>query len=121
MTSYFRVQGAHRDVTDLLDPANWISYHWSERDDMARPGVSVCASREDLVHYLAVCGIPYGVGEWVVVELRGERRYDVTPCDAEHGELLVNPTEIVTVTPMDDDMFALIGAEYDRLEMEAQA
>jgi hypothetical protein len=114
--TYSRIQTAGRDANELLDPANWISRHWSEQDDMARPGVSVCASIEDLAHYLAVCGIPYGIGEWSIVELRGDRRYDATPCDLHAGELLVNPTKIVAVTPMGDDMYELIGAAYDALD-----
>lgn len=117
--TYFRIQSAGRDAAELLDPANWVSRHWSEQEDMDRPGVSVCDSRESLAHYLAVCGIPYGLGEWNVVELAGERRYDATPCDAHAGELLVNPSEIIAVTPLDEAFLELVGEAYDRLEARA--
>lgn len=42
---------------------------------------------------------------------------DVTDLlDAEHGEYLVHPTEILSVAPIDDEFFDLIGAAYDALE-----
>lgn len=114
--TFVRIQSAGRDVNDLVDPQRrQVSYHWSEDESMDRPGVSVCASVEDLVHYLAASGIPYGAGEWVVVELDGDRVVGVTPCDADAGELLIWPSEILDVRPMDDDFFDLIGAAYDAI------
>lgn len=114
MTSYFRTQAADRDPAQLLDPANQVSYHWNNIDsaEYTRTGVSVCASREDLAAYLAHSGIPYGAGEWVIVELNGNTSDD-TPYDAASGELLIHPSKIVSVSPMDDAFFALIDAAYD--------
>lgn len=114
MTSYFRIQTADRDPALLLDPANQVSSHWNNIDsaEYTRAGVSVCESREDLAAYLAHSGIPYGDGEWVIVELTGEPSTD-TPYDAEHGEALIHPTAIVSVTPMDDAFFDLIAAALD--------
>jgi hypothetical protein len=111
--SFYRIQNADRDATDLLDPENWVSYHWNERDEDARPGVSVCASIDDLAAYLAGAGIPIGLGDWVIVELDGDRRQDVTAYDAQFGELLINPTEILSVRPAGDEFYQLIGAAYD--------
>src|SRR4030095_3885339 len=112
--TYYRIQTADRDARDLLNPTSQVSYHWNniESAEYTRAGVSVCDSREALAAYLAQSGIPYGSREWVIVERRGERGAD-TPYDAECGELLVHPTEIVSVTEMDDDMYDLIGAAYD--------
>ncbi|MET7395635.1 hypothetical protein ABZS66_19305 [Dactylosporangium sp. NPDC005572] len=112
--TYFRIQTADRDPADLLDPEHQISGHWSNIESMDRPGVSVCASREDLARYLAGAGIPFGVGEWVLVELRGERS-DVADYDAAFGALLVHPTEIVAVAPLDDEFYDLVGAAYDAM------
>ena len=113
--TYYRIQTADRDVTAVLGTDN-ISGHWNGSDnaDYHRRGVSVCASREDLAAYLAQSGIPYGVGEWVIVSLDGDLSDD-TPYDAEYGELLIHPTEIVSVSPMDsdDEFHELIAAAYD--------
>ncbi len=114
--TYFRIQTADRDVNDLLIPANQVSYHWNniESAEYTRTGVSVCESREALAAYLAKSGIPYGDGDWVIVELTGDLSDD-DPYDAEYGEILIHPTEIVSVTEMDDEFFDLIGAAYDAL------
>lgn len=117
MTSYFRIQTADRDPADLLVVENQTSFGWYAPESYDRTGVSVCDSREALAAYLAESGIPYGSGEWVVVELIGDLSTD-TPCDAEFGELLVHPTEIVSVAPMDDEFFDLIGAAYDAMNEE---
>lgn len=113
--TYYRIQTADRDVKDLLDPENQTSGHWSNIESMDRPGVSVCAAREDLAAYLAGAGIPFGAGEWVLVELRGDRS-GVADYDAQFGVLLVHPTEIVNVGPLDDEFYALINAAYDAME-----
>lgn len=117
--TYYRIQTADRDPADLLAPENQVSYHWNEIDspEYTRQGVSVCATLEDLARYLAGSGIPYGAGEWVIVELAGEVSDD-TPYDAEYGEILIHPTEIVSVRPMDDEFFELIGKAYDAMTGE---
>lgn len=116
-TTYFRIQSADRDPTDLLIPANQVSYHWNniESAEYTRTGVSVCDSRETLAAYLAKSGIPYGDGDWVIVEVTGDLSDD-EPYDAADGELLVHPDEIVSVGAMDDAFFALIDAAYDNQE-----
>jgi hypothetical protein len=118
-TTYFRIQTADRDPADLLIAENQVSYHWNEIDstEYTRRGVSVCATLEDLARYLAGSGIPYGAGEWVIVELAGPISDD-TPYDAEYGEILIHPTEIVSVRPMDDEFFELIGKAYDAMTGE---
>lgn len=113
--SYFRIQTADRNVGDLLDPAQQISRHWSEDEVRDQPGVSVCASLEDLARYLATSGIPFGSGEWVIVELLGERT-EARGCDAADGELLVLPYEIVSVVPMGDEFYEMVGAAFDEME-----
>lgn len=114
-TTYFRVQTSDRDPQDLLDPEHQISRAW-HREDLDRTGVSVCASLEELAAYLAGpgSGIPYGLPDWVLIELRGDISDD-QPLDAEHGELLIHPTEIVSVQPIPDSFFDLISAAYDNL------
>lgn len=111
MTTYYRIQTADRDVAQLLATDN-ISRQWNgDEDTNAQAGVSVCESIEALATYLATDGeaIPYGVGEWVVVELEG----DFLGYGQDAGELLVQPTAIVSVAPMGDDLFDLIGSAYD--------
>jgi hypothetical protein len=112
-TTYFRIQTAGREITDLLDPTEQVSRAW-HRDDLDRDGVSVCDSLETLAAYLASAGsgIPYGAGEWVIVEVSGTPSC-ATPLDAEYGEMLVHPTEIVSVLPMDDAFFEMIAAAYE--------
>lgn len=120
-TSWYRIQSADRDVTELLDPAEQVSRAWApggdaEDDRRARHGVSVCDSLDSLASYLAGpgSGIGYGDGEWVIVELTGDQSDD-EPLDAADGEYLVLPDSIVSVRPMDDDFFEMIGAAYDAL------
>jgi hypothetical protein len=115
-TSYYRVQSPDRNAADLLDATFQTSDAW-HRDDLTRNGVSVCDSRETLAAYLAFAGsgIPYGSPGWVLVELDGTPSAD-QPLDAEYGELLVHPTRIISVAPIDDEFFDLIGAAYDALE-----
>lgn len=117
--TYFRVQSGDRPATDLLE-AGQISRAWGRDEDDARTnrsGVSVCAGREELAQYLATygAGIPYGLAGWVLVELAGDISDD-QPLDAEGGELLVHPTEIIAVAEIDDELFEMIGAAYDALE-----
>lgn len=119
MTSqtYFRVQSGDRPAADLLT-AGQVSMAWGRDhlEDRAtdRSGVSVCRTREELAAYLATygAGIPYGQPGWVLVELCGEISDD-QPLDAEGGEVLVHPTEVVAVAEIDDEMFDLIGDAYD--------
>jgi hypothetical protein len=120
-TSYFRVQPGDRPATDLL-AAGQQSRAWGREhmvdDTTTREGVSVCASREELARYLATYGqgIPFGLPGWVLVELRGDESDD-QPLDAEGGELLIHPTEIVACAEIDDDMFEMIGTAYDETEV----
>lgn len=113
--TYFRIQLADRDARDLLDADQQTSTHYSNIESMDRPGVSVCASREELAAYLAGAGVPFGTGEWVLVELLGDRS-DIADYDAEFGALLVHPTRIVSVGPIDDDFYELVNTAYDAME-----
>lgn len=76
-TTWYRVQDATRDVTDLLDPELQVSHSWlpgGAEDDAEtnRRGVSVCDSIENLILYLAGPGEGIGYGDgWVIVELTG--------------------------------------------------
>jgi hypothetical protein len=109
--AYYRIQTADRDVADLLDPSNWATAAWQTDDE--QHGTSVCDSLEALAEYLATAGegIPYGTGVWVIVELDGDR----LPERGHDGEDLIEPHTIISVTPMGDEMFDLIGAAYDAL------
>ena len=81
-----------------------------------RHGISACESLEALAAYLAGpgSGIPYGSGEWVIVEMAGPVSGD-SALDAEDGEFLILPERIVSVRPLDDEFFDMIGAAYDAL------
>lgn len=113
--TFYRIQTNDRDAADLLDPANHISISWFASEDYDREGVSVCESVEALAFYLANSGIPYGIGEWVIVEVDGDVIADGDPMDAKFGELLIRPTRIVSIRPMDDEFFGMIGAAYDAM------
>lgn len=108
--TWFRIQEAHRNPADLLDPEQQQSHAWGCDD--VRDGISVCETRDDLARYLAGTGIPIGAGEWVVVELAGDR-LPVQGLDAALGEVLIRPTAIVAVTPADDDFYALVGTYWE--------
>ena len=112
--TYYRIQSADRGVELLLDPTAQVSEAWSGNESLTRRGVSVCDSLEDLAQYLVTdgSGIPFGDGEWVVVELEGTLSTD-TPLDA--GETLIHPTRIVSVEPIDAQLLPLIDAAYDAL------
>lgn len=115
--TYYRVQTADRDPADLIG-THHTSHSWYGPESYDREGVSVCASREALAYYLAHSALPIGIGEWVIVELEGDRVAGVTPMDAEVGEILVHPTEIVSVTPLDDEFYQVIGTIFDQMESE---
>lgn len=113
--SFFRIQPADSDPRELLNPRNQFSHAWHEYDDRTtRNGVSVCGSRESLACYLATvgAGIPYGDGEWLLIELTGYFSDD-QPLDAEFGEYLIHPTEIISAAPIDDEFWEMIGAAHD--------
>lgn len=117
MQTYFRVQPGDWDANLLLDTEMQVSRAWGRDEDdpdTTRTGVSVCDSRESLAQYLATVGqgIPFGSPGWVLVQLRGERSDD-QPLDAEWGEYLIHPTELVAVGLIDADFFDMIGAAYD--------
>lgn len=117
MGVYFRIQTADRDTSELLEPAEQHSRAW-QKEELVQDGVSACESREELAYYLATkgAGIPYGTGDWVVVELDGQRLM-ADGHDADCGEVLIRPTHIRSVVPMDDaGMFDLIGDVLDELE-----
>lgn len=112
--TYFRIQTADRDVNELLDPTEQQTRAW-QNEDLVQDGVSVCEDLDALAHYLGAGpgqGIPFGSGEWVIVELAGERMFE-RGHDAEYGEILVRPEEIVSVSPMSDEFFEMIGAAFE--------
>ena len=111
-TTYFRVQSAGRDASDLLDEGYQFSHAYNGNTTLTREGVSVCASLEDLAEYL-VSGLAGALdvrsGQWVIVEVEADEIADARPVDAEY-ELLVRPTRIVSVAPVGDDFLAKMDA-----------
>lgn len=109
--TYLRVQSANRDLTDLLDPEH-VSYSWDSEDVFDR-GTSTAETPEELAEYLAQTGIPIGLGDWVIVEVAGN---DLGPGRDRHlNERLVDVDQIVSVRPLDDEFFGMIGDAYERL------
>jgi hypothetical protein len=109
--TYFRVQSADRDVTRLLDLEECYTYTW-DGNETRQYGISVCRDVDELVEYLATkgSGIDIGAGYWVVVELEGY----VLDETGHDGEMLLEPSRIVSVTPFEDlDMYDRIGDAYD--------
>ena len=105
MTTAFRIQSASRDVSELLDPAQQVSVSYTT--DTERAGVSGCESLESLAAYLVRAGVPFDVHS-AVVTMRG-------PLSQDLGEILIYPTEIVSVEPMTDRLADLIDAAADAL------
>lgn len=118
MTTYFRVQDGTADLAELLDPER-VSGYWG-RSDLDRPGVSVCESIEDLAAYLAGPGqgIPFGLPGWVLVELEGDEIADADAVDAEHGEVLIRPTRVVSAQLIPDELYEEIGRHFEESEDE---
>lgn len=114
--SYYRIQNF--PAVDLLDGAQ-LSASWNDLgdDDRARPGKSVCRTREQLAEYLAQVGIPFA-DDWILVELEGDRS-DHDDEDAHLGALLVHPTEIVATETIGDGFVHEILAAYDELYPDA--
>ena len=104
--SYFRIQSY--DPQALLAPENWISLPYSGVEEDVRSGVSVCRSLEDLVKYFAGSGVPLGD---LLVEVDGYASDD-TALDADQGEMLIFPTKIISVTPIDDSDFFTMMDDY---------
>lgn len=108
--SYFRVQTADRDVNELLDPGYQYSSTYNRSTTLR--GVSTCPSIDDLAEYLAsgqaTAIQPRTGGTWVIVELTGELSLDGA---IDAGEVLIIPTAIVSVRPVDDDFMDLIAAK----------
>lgn len=113
--TWFRVQSGDEQISRIW--AGGERFDDDAHTSRDRHGISVCASREDLAAYLAGpgAGIPYGSAGWVIVELTGYHSDDA-PLDREDGEQLIHPTEIISVTEIDDNFFDMIGAAYDALE-----
>lgn len=114
MSTYFRIQPTTYNAEDLLNGAQ-TSASWNDigNDDQARNGKSVCLSREDLAEYIAQSGICFE-SSWNLIELEGTPSAD-TDEDAHLGALLIHPTKIVAVTPIEDDFELEILAAYDEL------
>lgn len=111
--TYFRIQAADRDVTELLDPEH-VSYSW-DSEDVSDHGTSTCETVEALAAYIAQTGIPFGIGDWVIVEVAGDNLGRGR--DGHMGEYLIAVNEIVSVRPFDDEFYDMIGAAYDSLEV----
>lgn len=106
--TFFRIQPADRDTALLLDEDTWQSRNWNDAWAEPRHGVSVCGSIDELVDYFRT------VAGWVdedcvVVELDGYHSDD-TDEDAHVGALLVCPTRIVSVTPVNAELIDRIYA-----------
>lgn len=115
MSTWYRIQEAGYAADDLLDEANHVSRPWGGNEDRdQREGVSVCGSREELAEYLVQAAIPFGAGDWNLVELEGSMSGE-RALDADLGEYLVFPTAIVSVEPIDAGFFDEIDAAADRI------
>jgi hypothetical protein len=102
--TYYRVQRADRDVSELLDEGFQFSNAYNGNRALTRVGVSTCTSLWDLAIYLEsgqaggiLAGLDTVPAQWVVVELEGTP----LPGAVDEFEQLVRPTRIVSVTPVD--------------------
>lgn len=115
MSTGYRIQNAGHDATDLLDPEQQVSYHYSGDDDLTRRGVSVCDSIEALAEYIAQTGIEIDPHHSVIVKVDGYHSDD-EPVDAELGESLLIPTAVVEVIDPDAvGFYDLVSEAFDRI------
>lgn len=85
----YRIQAADRDLNDLLDPEQQLSFPMDEDDEQVRRGVSGCQTLADLAAYIACYAIQAPCP--VLVRITGPLSDD-TPCDEADGEVLLLPT-----------------------------
>src|SRR5690606_15711415 len=76
---------------------------------------SVCRDEEALVDYLAHTGADFT--DTVLVQLEGEYA-DEDGHDAELGEILIFPSRIVSVRPVDDENIAAVAALRYEIDSE---
>lgn len=108
----YRIQQPEHQIEWLLDPERQFSTNWGDESDI-RPGVSACASIEDLAAYFAQAGIPLSDGcQLVAMECDWAEGDDA---DAALGAILVMPTGIISAEPIGDAFYELVGAAYDQL------
>lgn len=85
-------------------------------DELIRHGISVCDTIEELAEYIAQSGVEIDPHNAVIVEVAGRWYSDDEPCDADAGERLILPEQIVSVTDADEaGFFELIDEVFDRL------
>ena len=107
MTTYYRVHPKDEDPNSLLDPDNHKSRPWGA-DESVRAGVSVFPDENHLYRYLVNRNAD--LEDSVLVELEGTESVD-EDFDADEGALLVHPTRIVDVRPLDiERVRALAGS-----------
>lgn len=111
--SYYRIQNANREVTDLLIADEQVSRNHADETSV-RVGVSVCDDLEALAEYVAQTGMILNWAATVLVEVEGYMSTD-TPEDAHLGERLIHPTRIVSVVETPDEFFEAVNAAYDRI------
>lgn len=109
--SFYRLQDADRDATELLDPAKQWSENWSGGGD-PRHGISVCGTEDALADYFAKHWAGQDIDEdflatIVLVEVAGPLS-DEEDEDAADGAYLILPTSIASVRPVPADMIATI-------------
>jgi hypothetical protein len=111
--TFFRIQLADRNPSDLLDPDNHYSAAYNGNAQLTRHGVSACESLEDLAEYLisgnagafaSVAEAPY---RWSIIEMEGHESDDPRGA-VDPGEVLVIPTRIVRVTEAGQDFVDLM-------------
>ena len=112
MSTWYRIQEADYAADALLDTDNQKSHSWGGDD--IRDGVSVCDSREALADYLVQAGIPFGAGDWNLIELEGDRA-EGEGLDASLGECLVRPTRIISVESIVESFLDDVDAAYERM------
>lgn len=113
MTTFFRIQQQDDAAERILDPAQQISHNWADEEDVRR-GVSACESIEELAGYLAQVGIPFGTGDWNLIEYTGDYAAE-DDHDAELGAVLTIPTAIVEVRDLADvaEFWTAVDAAFD--------
>ena len=106
LTRYYRVHPKDDDPERLLDPDEQTSEPWGESHSQ-REGVSVFPDEVALYRYMVRRNAELEGS--VLVELEGTPSDD-KDFDADEGALLVHPTRIVDVRPLDYDRVRALSA-----------
>jgi len=112
--TYWRINDGPMTEADLRRDHESRPWVWDDDEEPTRPGLSVCASLEELARYFAIGDAP-GIpgrganlwGSWLV-QLEGE-----VVGEGFDGEPLIRPTRIISQEPVEDRFLGLVQQQAE--------